>query len=280
MRVLVTGATGRVGSRLVPRLIQRGHAVRVLVRDPASAAALQAQGSHLVRGDLTDADSLAQAVAGMDAVVHLAAFFRGATPEQAQAVNCDGTSALARAALAAKVARFVFTSTNLVYGPGHGGRLAEQEPARPTSPYPKSKAAAEAALLALQATQGLGLRILRLAFVYGDGDPHLTEGLQWFRGWNPAQQMHLIHHADVAQAVSLTLAAPGVDGEIYNVADDAPVAAGEILHLCGEDPAPGAASRPIDPAFHQLVDTSKIRRALGFRPQYPALRDAVAAGAL
>ncbi len=280
MKILVTGATGRVGSRLVPRLLQRGDHVRVLARDPDSAAALYAQGAHIVRGDLTDADSLAQAVTEMDAIVHLAAFFRGATPEQAQAVNCDGAIAMARAALAAKVGRFLFTSTNLVYGPGHGGRFQEQEPSKPTSPYPKSKAAAEKALRAMHETQGLGLRILRLAFVYGDGDPHLTEGMRWFRSWNPGQQMHLVHHADVAQAVLLTLAAPQIDGQVYNVADDVPVAAGDILHLLGEDPAPDATSRPIDPAFQQLVDTSKIRRDLAFRPQYPALRDAVAAGAL
>lgn len=280
MNILVTGATGRVGSRLVPRLLQNGNGVRVLVRNPESASALHAQGADIAQGDLTDTDSLERAVEGMDAIVHLAAFFRGATPEQAQAVNLNGTIALAQAAQAAKVPRFVFTSTTLVYGPGHGARFQEQDPPHPASAYPSSKAAAEQALLTMHSTHGLGLGILRLAFVYGDGDPHLAEGLRWFRNWNPSQEMHMVHHADVAQAVELVLNAPTMDGEIYNVADDTPAGAGDILRLFDEDITPEATRLPIDPAFHQLVDTTKMCRDLGFHPIYPALRDAVAAGAL
>ncbi len=280
MKILVTGATGRIGSRLVPRLVRRDHYVRVLVRHPESATALRAPGVDIVRGDITDARSLAQAVTDMDAIVHLAAFFRGATPAQAQAVNVDGTVALAHAAVAAEVQQFVFISTNLVYGPGHGERFREQHPLHPTSAYPISKLAAEQALLTLHQTQGLGLRILRLAFVYGEGDPHLTEGMRWFSNWNSNQEMHLVHHADVGQAVALVLDTPNIDGQIYNVADDEPTAAGDIVRLLGADIALDATSRPLDPAFHQLVDTSKIRWDLGFRPVYPSLRDAVAAGAL
>ena len=72
-------------------------------------------------------------------MVHCAAFFRGATPEQAQAVNELGTQHLASAARAASVKRFVFTSTGLVYG-SNGGRLArEDDPCAPTAAYPVSK---------------------------------------------------------------------------------------------------------------------------------------------
>ncbi|MHB1629109.1 MAG: NAD-dependent epimerase/dehydratase family protein [Bacilli bacterium] len=280
MKILVTGATGRVGSRLVPHLLQRGDTLRVLVRNPESAAALQAQGADIACGDLTDTGSLAQAVADMDAIVHLAAFFRGATPEQTLAVNLDGAIAMARAAFDEKAPRFVFASTTLVYGPGQGGRFREQDPPHPASAYPKNKLAAEQALLALHQTQGLALRILRLSFVYGDGDPHLTEGLRWFRNWNPTQEMHMVHHADVAQAFTLALDTDGIDGQIYNVGDDEPASAGDIMHILDENIAPDAASRPIDPAFQQLVDTSKIRHDLGFRPIYPTLHDAVAAGVL
>lgn len=280
MKILVTGATGRVGSRLVPHLLQRGDTVRVLARNPESATALQAQGADIAGGDLTDTGSLAQAVADMDAIVHLAAFFRGATPEQALAVNLDGAIAMAQAALDEKVPRLVFVSTNLVYGPGQGVRFREQDPPHPASAYPKSKLAAEQALLALHQTHGLALRIVRLAYVYGDGDPHLSEGLRWFRSWNPSQEMHMVHHADVAQAIALVLDANGIDGQIYNVGDDEPVTAGDIMRLLDEEIAPDAARRPIDPAFQQLVDTSKIRHDLGFRPIYPSLHDAEAAGAL
>jgi UDP-glucose 4-epimerase len=119
MKILVTGATGKVGSRLAKRLAQRGDQVRALVRDPARAADLRQRGLSgiaLAEGDLLRPESLPPAVRGVDAVVHCAAFFRGATPEQAQAVNELGTQHLASAARAASVAHFVFTSTGLVYG--------------------------------------------------------------------------------------------------------------------------------------------------------------------
>ncbi|UUZ83540.1 NAD-dependent epimerase/dehydratase family protein [Paenibacillus sp. P26] len=141
MNILVTGATGKVGDRLVPRLLSRGDKVRILVRDLRRAEGLIAHGAEAVQGDLLRPETLTQAVAGADAVIHLAAFFRGATPEETQAVNLQGTLALAEAALEAKVPRLVFASTNLVYGPGHGERLfREEDPPRPAAPYPTTKA--------------------------------------------------------------------------------------------------------------------------------------------
>ena len=280
MKILVTGATGRIGSRLVPRLLLRGDSVRVLARNPESTDSFRKQGLEIAIGDLLDGESLVRAVHDVEAVVHLAAYFRGATPDEVQKVNLDGTLALAQAAVDGNVNRFVFASTNLVYGPGHGTVFQEQAPPQPDSPYPVSKFAAEQALMKFHQAQGLDLRILRLAFVYGEGDPHLAEGLRWFRQWNPNQQMHLVHHADVAQATILALDTPGIDGEIYNVADNEPVAVGEIMRLYGENIAEEALIRPLIPAWHQLVDTGKIRNELGFHPIYPALRDAVSAGRL
>jgi UDP-glucose 4-epimerase len=91
MKILVTGATGKVGSRLSKRLAKRGDHVRALVRDPARAAELRGDRIELAVGDLHDAESLAAAVQGVDAIVHCAAFFRGATAEQAHATNDAGT---------------------------------------------------------------------------------------------------------------------------------------------------------------------------------------------
>jgi nucleoside-diphosphate-sugar epimerase len=198
MRVLVTGATGRVGSRLVPHLLRRGDAVRILARQPERADALRQQGAEVVAGDVLRPETLPQAVKDTEAVVHLAAFFRGATPEQATAVNQEGALALAQVALQAAVPRFAFISTNLVYGPGRGRPAREGDMPQPAHPYPRSKAAAEHALLDLYRSRQLGLRILRLAFVYGEGDPHLREVMQGLQHWNPHKRFHMVHHADVA----------------------------------------------------------------------------------
>ena len=147
------------------------------LRGPPSCAMRR---SSSPRGICSTWNPLAAAVRDVDAVVHCAAFFRGATPEQAHAVNDVGTQHLAHAARAARVRRFVFTSTGLVYG-SNGGRLArEDDPCAPTAAYPVSKLAAERFLLAVE---GLDVRVLRLPFVYGDGDAHIAEAIPMMRSF-------------------------------------------------------------------------------------------------
>jgi nucleoside-diphosphate-sugar epimerase len=281
---LVTGATGSVGSRYAGRVLaDPDRSVRVLVRNEDQVAPWWDRGAEVIEGDLRDPDAVKRAVAGVDAVVHLAAAFRGGvSDEEAMAVNHAASLTLARAALAAGVSRFVLASTNLVYGPGRGRPAREDDEPRPGHAYPASKAAAERELLRLHREEGLPLRIVRLAFVYGEGDPHLD----WIRGparsWPAHQRLQMVHHADVAQALTRVLDADGVDGRVYNVADDAPVTAWEVLTLGGEAVDEEAAGRPLADPWMGIVDTTRIRAELGYRPTYPtvyAARDAGAMGA-
>jgi nucleoside-diphosphate-sugar epimerase len=275
MRILVTGATGKVGSRLSKRLAQRGARVRALVRDPTRATELGEARIELAQGDLLEMASLAAALRDIDVVVHCAAFFRGATPEQAHAVNDVGTQHLARAARAAAVKRFIFTSTGLVYGP-NGGRLArEDDPCAPTAAYPSSKLAAERFLLALE---GLDVRVLRLPFVYGDGDAHIAEAIPMMRGFPPTQRMSLGHHADVAQAVARLIDTPSPAHRIYNVVDDEAPELTALFASVGEPP-PDASNAEMARQFDTLLDGRLIREELGFKPEFPRLADAIAAGA-
>jgi nucleoside-diphosphate-sugar epimerase len=275
MKILVTGATGKVGSRLTKRLAQRGDQVRALVRDPTRAADLREARIDLAEGDLLKVDSLAAAVRGVDAVVHCAAFFRGATPEQAHAVNDLGTQHLASAARAASVNRFIFTSTGLVYG-SNGGHLAQEDDlCAPIAAYPVSKLAAECFLLAIE---GLDVRILRLPFVYGDGDPHIEEAIPMMRGFPPTQRMSIVHHADVAQAVARLLDAPSPAHRIYNVVDDEAPEFATLFASVGAPPPDGSDGERAR-TFDALLDGRRIRDRLGFRPKFPRLADAIAAGA-
>lgn len=282
MRILITGATGRVGSRLAPRALQSGHQVRLLVRQPERVERLRQRGAEVIPGDLSQPEMLAAAVAGVDAIIHLAAFFRGATEEQAQAVNFAGALALARAAIQAGVSRFVFTSTNLVYGPGRGRPARESDEPQPLMAYPQSKVAAEQALRELHHSDGLGLRIARLAFVYGEDDPHLGELPRLVSSWHPAKRLHMAHHADVGHALLLLASAPGIDGRIYNVADDAPLTIAEIgEHLGLPDwERPDASARPLDDPWEGVVSNLRLRDELGWRPIYPSFYTARDAGAL
>ncbi|HEY4183366.1 MAG TPA: NAD(P)-dependent oxidoreductase [Kofleriaceae bacterium] len=268
MKLLVTGATGKVGSRLAKRLAAH-HQVRALVRDRAKATLGDIE---LAVGDLLDPPSIAAAVAGVDAIVHCAAFFRGATPEQAHAVNDTGTQHLARAAIAAGVKRFVFTSTGLVYGP-NGGKLArESDDCAPIAAYPVSKLAAERFLLALD----LDVRVVRLPFVYGDGDPHIAEALPMMKAFPPTKRMSLGHHVDVAKAIALVLEG-SPKHRIYNVCDDEAVTNAELFASVGQPPPDGSEAEKAR-AFEAVMDGRLLREELGFKPTYPRLADAIAAG--
>lgn len=274
MKILITGATGKVGSRLAWRLAQRGHQVRALVRDRARAEDLRTSGVELVEGDLLNADSLTDAARGVDAVVHCAAFFRGATEAQAHAVNDLGTQHLANAARSASVKRFLFISTGLVYGPTAGRAAGEDDPCAPMAPYPQSKLAAERFLLALE---GLDVRVLRLPFVYGDGDPHIAEAIPMMRSFSPTQRQPTAHHEDVAQAVALLLDAKSPAHRVYNLTDDEAPDLATLFAAAGAPPPDGSESVRGLP-FDTLLDGRRLREDLGFKPKYPRLADAVAAG--
>ncbi|OQR61333.1 epimerase [Streptomyces maremycinicus] len=285
MLTLVTGTTGQVGRRFVPRLLAQstaGEKVRVLVRDAARGERYAELGAEVVLGDLRDAEALGKAVAGADAVVNVAASFRGVPDEEAWAVNRDAAVELGRAALASGVRRFVQVSTGLVYGLGRGRPLTEDDEVRPADgpmwgAYPEAKGVAERELFALD---GLDVRVGRLAFVYGEGDPHLAQSLRWAGDWAATQRLHMVHHADVAQGLLRLLHAPGIAGRAYNIADDAPVTAVELHQLNGvEVPAELYGRTDPDP-FFQLTSTERIRRELGFRPLYPSVYAARDAGAL
>jgi len=283
MLTLVTGTTGQVGRRFVPRLLQgaqAGDQVRVLVRDEAKAAPVAELGAQVAVGDLRDEEALGKALAGVDAVVNIAAAFRGVPDEEAWAVNRDAAVELGRAALASGVRRFVQVSTNLVYGAGRGRPLTEEDPSVPGGEmwgaYPESKAAAERELLALD---GLDVRIGRLPFVYGEGDPHLAQSLMLAGNWAAGQRLQMGHHADVAQGLTRILYAPGAGG-VYNIADDSPVTAVDLHQLNGVDIPPALYDRTDSDPWFGIVSTARIRRELGFRPLYPSVWTAKDAGAL
>lgn len=286
--ILITGGTGKVGSRLIPRVLAQGEPVRALVRDPESEAALRlrAAGAELVVGDLAalDAAGFKDVVDGTSAVIHLAATFREMpTPERAAAVNTNASTALAEAALDAGVTRFVFASTNLVYGEGHSAPQNEQSELRQIAwggVYPESKIAAEKSLQDLRIRRGLDLRVVRLPFVYGDGDPHIEEFMTRPLDWHSSRRLQMVHHADVAQGVLLALRAEGLAGEVFNLADDSAATLAEIYRYVGRELTPEMAERAVTEPWFGIVENGKARRVLGWRPLYPTMWQAVDAGTM
>ncbi|WP_434063472.1 NAD-dependent epimerase/dehydratase family protein [Pengzhenrongella frigida] len=172
-RVLVTGASGMLGRAVAVRLQRDGHAVRTFQRRPAGV-----DGADEVRGSVTDANAVARAVHGCDAVVHLAAkvSFTG-REEEFRAVNVTGTRTMLAAARAAGARRFVMVSSPSVAHVGTsivGAGAGPADPVRARGHYARTKAMAELAALAADSPE---LRVLavRPHIVWGPGDTQLVE---------------------------------------------------------------------------------------------------------
>ncbi|MEM6333384.1 MAG: NAD-dependent epimerase/dehydratase family protein [Planctomycetota bacterium] len=172
-RVLVTGATGVIGRRLLATLVASGVATRALVRDAgaASAEALRAMGVELVAGELLDEASLEAACGGCGVVIDLAAATnRGAVGRGAMwRVNEHGPANVWRAARAAGVERVVHVSTTGVYGMLRRWPVDEGGELRPDSVYRRSKLAGDVRLLAAVADDGPAWVVARITSVVGPG---------------------------------------------------------------------------------------------------------------
>ncbi|AKS34286.1 NAD-dependent epimerase/dehydratase family protein [Mycolicibacterium goodii] len=285
MTTLITGATGKVGSRFARRMLAAGEPVRLLVRDPNGVVP---PGANRVVADLRDDAAVRRSLRGVTAIVHVASSFRAGSTDELAEFDVAGTEALATAALDAGITRFVYTSTNRVYeGCDYGRPAVEDDPVgTDLAPYPAAKAEVERRLLGLHQRRGLDVRIVRLPFVYGDGDPHVVEIAEMLAAQPPHRRLVSGHHADVGQALLRALRAEGVGGRIYNVSDDAPMTFYEICQL-HQLPLPESAPRtrgtvpPREPSpWQHIVSTARIRRELGFRPLYPTMASAHDAGAL
>ena len=185
--IFVTGATGFIGTRLVQALVQLGQPVRALVRrdrlEPPPGAdgpsPLEHELVELVRGDITDRDSLVRGLAGCRRVFHLAAYAKvwNRDPNRYERINVDGMRNVFAATEQHNVERVVLTSTVRTLGPRPPGVIGDEEMPRVTNryltEYEETKTVAEAEALE-RAAEGFPVVIVNPTRVYGPG--HLTEG--------------------------------------------------------------------------------------------------------
>ncbi len=165
--VLVTGATGFIGSHLAERLVAEGACVRVLVRDPQKLLPALRDRVEVVRGDLLQPDGFAAATRDCEFVFHVAAWLgQPNRREAAYAINVTATRQLAEAARASGVRRFISTSSVAVYGPILDGVVDETWPHSNVYLYSETKSLGERAAFATQ-TDRFAVTIIRPAEVYG-----------------------------------------------------------------------------------------------------------------
>lgn len=233
MRILVTGATGLVGSHVTEEAIHRGHAVTALVRNDSKTALLERRGARISRGELTDPQAVAQAVAGMDAVVHCAAKVGDWGPVgEYRKVNVEGLRTLLEAARSQPLRRFIHLSSLGVYeARDHFGTDETVPPPRKhIDGYTQSKVEAEDLALQYHRQHGVPVTILRPGFVYGPRDrtvlPKLLQSLREkqlkYLG-SGQQSMNAIGVHNLVDAIFLAMENDAAVGQIYNLTDDEPV---------------------------------------------------------
>jgi nucleoside-diphosphate-sugar epimerase len=241
--VLLTGATGFVGSHAVEAFVVSGWAVRALVRSPQKAAVLGDLPVELVSGSLEDEESLRAAAQGVDVVVHLAALTHARTAEEYAAVNVAGTRRLVEAARRGGVRRFVYLSSLAASGPAsHGRSVTAHDAPQPLTEYGRSKLAGERVVMEAAGDAGRGgsmeVVILRAPAVYGPRDTDLYHFFRLARrGVIPVptgadRLLQMVHVADLARALVHAARAEGVTGT-YHIAESRCYTWQEVGRLVG-----------------------------------------------
>jgi len=302
-RTLVTGGHGFVASHLAKALLERGEAVRVLDR-PAPREAdvggprrsgLELLGIggevELAEADLGDAEAVAGAVAGCDAVFHLAAQtivgVARRSPLETFEANVRGAWNVFEACREHGVERIVFASSDKAYGPSPQLPYREDFPLRAANPYDASKAAADVVARSYAHAYGLPLAVTRFANVYGGGDLNFSRLIPEtvaavLDGRRPAirsdgsPERDFLHVDDAVSAylaIAAALDGDGAAGEAFNAGGERPHAVREVVELIvaaagsGVDPDFRGTGNPDGEIDRQFVDSTKLRELTGWRPE-------------
>ncbi|WP_017715770.1 NAD-dependent epimerase/dehydratase family protein [Kamptonema formosum] len=274
MKVLVTGATGFVGSHLTETLVKDGCDVRIMARQSSDTSLLEKLDVEIVRGDITDAGAVERAVTGCQQVYHLAAQMLkpGTSIKLYFTVNIEGTKNLVRAALKANVERLVYTSSAGVYGILKNPPVTENSPPNPSSAYRESKWLGEEVVRSGYQKEGLPVAIVRLPGVFGPGSLSLL-GLtkiiatKRFRMIGTGENHdHLGYVSDVVDGLRRCAQTKGIEGECYLIAGKEPVKVKELVEMIARELGieNSFGSLPVAPyrAFNALGET--VYKRFGF----------------
>jgi len=239
----VTGATGFLGGYVVQDLKAHGHEVHGTYREGSDTTILKEKGVPLRKFDLTDAKGMGEAVRGMDAVVHLAAYYTfTGKKETYQRLNVDATRDLLEACSAEGIGRFLYCSSTEAMGPSQGVS-DEDSPVRPQYDYGRSKVQAEL-LVRERDRHGLPGTVLRPSGVYGPGN--IDDVSYWFitsYGRSMATKfvigsgknlIQFVHAADVAQGFRLALENERAKGRTFIISGERAHTYDEVYSILGD----------------------------------------------
>jgi nucleoside-diphosphate-sugar epimerase len=173
MKYLVTGATGFLGGEIVRQLVKAGHEVRGVVRDPNKAIWMEDLGVTLFKGDVTEKESMREAMRSVDGVYHVAGWYKVVerVKGEAEAVNVQGTRNVLELMQELQIPKGVYTSSCVVNSDTHGQTRNESYhfAGRHISEYDRTKAIAHTIAADFMA-RGLPLVIVMPGVMYGPGD--------------------------------------------------------------------------------------------------------------
>ncbi len=230
MKVLVTGASGFLGGYLAEELVRRGHRVMGMVRKGSDTDLLRKLGIELRIGDLADQTSLETVTKGVDAVIHLAAYYTlKGSKELYESINVQGTKSLMEAMLKNGVHRLIYCSSTEAMGPTTHPPADEDSPCEPNYEYGRSKLRSENLIREYQ-KKGIEFTIIRPSGIYGPRN--LDDVSYWFITsyantgaskiiiGNGKRVLQFAHAEDVVQGFVLALERPEVStGRTYFITD-------------------------------------------------------------
>jgi nucleoside-diphosphate-sugar epimerase len=295
MRILVTGASGFVGTALCRELLARGHTVHAAVRRLSPPGAVPPDLHQILIPDIAAEFDRRALVDGVGTVVHLAAIAHRSNPVEGELrrVNCDAAVRLAEAA-AGLVQRFIFLSSAKVHGEDSGGgTYAEEDAPDPEDSYGRSKLQAEQALTETGARNGMELVIIRPPLVYGPGvKANFLRLLGWIDSGLPLpfasvrNRRSLIYLGNLVDAIARCAEHPAARGP-FLVSDEETVSTPELVSRIARALERPARLFPAPPALLRVagmiagrrdeirrltgnlaIDSSRARRLLDWRPPY------------
>ena len=239
MKAFVTGGSGFIGQKVIHRLIQRGYDVYALARSPQSGDIVASLGATVVRGDITDADSMREGMAGSDVVFHIAAWYHiGGGEEEAikaDTINVGGTRNVLRLAYELSIPKIIYTSSIVVFGDTHGVMADESfyQGAPFTSEYARTKWLAHYKVAQPLIDKGAPIIMVMPSVVYGAGDnSEIANMMRMFYRGMPAilgaDTVFSYAHADDVAEGHILAAEKGTIGESYILAGPS-VPLGEMI---------------------------------------------------
>lgn len=300
-KVLITGGAGYVGAVLTPKLLAAGHAVTVLDAYYFGDRVLDALGSHprltQIKGDLRDRRTVETALAGCDAVIHLACISNDPSfeldPTLGRSINYDAFLPLVRLAKDHGVRRFIYASSSSVYGIKEEENVTEDLPLSPLTDYSKYKALCEE-VLAAEREPGFTTLVVRPATVCGysprlrlDLSVNILTNLAYhkreitvFGGTQRRPNLHIEDMTDLYLS-ALQWPAEKIDGRVYN-AGWQNLTIREIAEIVRREAGDDVriVTSPTNDLRSYHISSEKIRSELGWAPQrtvQDAVRDLLAA---